>query len=63
MPALTVREQFERLLASGFHEVVLTGLNLGTYRDGSTTLAGLLDDAELCRDARIRLASIEPENR
>ena len=43
VPALTVREQFERLLASGFHEVVLTGLNLGTYRDGSTTLAGLLD--------------------
>lgn len=62
VPVPKVREQFERLLASGFHEVVLTGLNLGTYRDGSTTLAGLLAKLlESCRDARIRLASIEPD--
>jgi len=62
VPALRVREQFQRLLASGFHEVVLTGLNLGTYRDGETTLAGLLSGLlEQCRDARIRLASIEPD--
>ena len=62
VPARQVREQFELLLAGGFREVVLTGLNLGTYRDGDTTLArllvGLLDR---CRGARIRLASIEPD--
>jgi threonylcarbamoyladenosine tRNA methylthiotransferase MtaB len=60
--ASEVREQFEQLLARGFHEVVLTGLNLGTYRDGGTTLAGLLEKLlGVCRDARIRLASVEPD--
>jgi len=60
--ASEVRAQFERLLEGGFHEVVLTGLNLGTYREGETTLAGLLVKLlEGCRDARIRLASIEPD--
>lgn len=60
--AAKVREQFESLLARGFHEVVLTGLNLGTYLDGGTTLAGLLEKLlEVCRDARIRLASVEPD--
>jgi threonylcarbamoyladenosine tRNA methylthiotransferase MtaB len=62
VPASEVREQFGQLLARGFHEVVLTGLNLGTYREGGTTLAGLLHRLlELCHDARVRLASIEPD--
>ena len=62
VPAAKVREQFEHLLTKGFHEVVLTGLNLGTYRDCGTTLAGLLEKLiEACRDARIRLASVEPD--
>ena len=62
VPVPRVCEQFGRLLAAGFHEVVLTGLNLGTYRDGGTTLAGLVDKLlESCRGARIRLASIEPD--
>jgi threonylcarbamoyladenosine tRNA methylthiotransferase MtaB len=62
VPAPLVREQFEYLLAAGFHEVVLTGLNLGTYRDADTTLAGLLELLlGSCHDARIRLASIEPD--
>ncbi len=62
VPASRVREQSERLLAAGFREVVLTGLNLGTYRDGGTTLAGLLENLlEMCHAARIRLASVEPD--
>ena len=62
VPAAKVREQFERLLAGGFHEVVLTGLNLGTYRDGGRSLAGLLEMLlEVCHDTRIRLASVEPD--
>ena len=62
LPSSRVRAQFRQLLAEGFHEVVLTGLNLGTYRDGTTGLAGLLENLlELCRDARIRLASLEPD--
>jgi threonylcarbamoyladenosine tRNA methylthiotransferase MtaB len=62
VPAAVVRDQFEQLLANGFHEVVLTGLNLGTYRDGDIILAGLLERLlESCSDARIRLASVEPD--
>jgi threonylcarbamoyladenosine tRNA methylthiotransferase MtaB len=62
VPPSEVREQFEQLLAKGFHEVVLTGLNLGTYRDGGTTLTGLLEKLlDVCRDALIRLASVEPD--
>ncbi len=62
VPAAKAREQFEQLLARGFHEVVLTGLNLGTYRDGGTALAGLLENLlEVCQNARVRLASVEPD--
>lgn len=62
VPASLVRAQLVQLLAEGFHEVVLTGLNLGTYRDGDATLAGLLEMLlGVCRDARIRLASLEPD--
>lgn len=62
VPVCGVRERFERLLADGFREVVLTGLNLGTYRDSGTTLGGLLETlVESCRNARIRLASVEPD--
>jgi threonylcarbamoyladenosine tRNA methylthiotransferase MtaB len=62
VPASDVREQFEQLLADGFHEVVLTGLNLGTYDDSGTTLAGLVELLlDVCRDARVRLASVEPD--
>jgi len=62
VPASRVCAQFEQLLADGFCEVVLTGLNLGTYRDGETTLAGLLRNLlGVCRHARIRLASLEPD--
>jgi threonylcarbamoyladenosine tRNA methylthiotransferase MtaB len=62
VPASQVRAQFGQLLADGFPEVVLTGLNLGTYHDGDVTLAGLLESLlVVCRDARIRLASLEPD--
>ncbi len=62
IPVLQVCGQFEQLLAEGFHEVVLTGLNLGTYRDGDTTLAGLVENLlGVRRGARIRLASLEPD--
>ncbi|MFO7675871.1 MAG: radical SAM protein [bacterium] len=46
----------------GYHEVVLTGLNLGSYRHGRTGLAGLI--ARLLRsgrDFRLRLGSLEPD--
>ncbi|HJA29349.1 MAG TPA: MiaB/RimO family radical SAM methylthiotransferase [Candidatus Olsenella pullicola] len=45
----------------GAHEVVLTGINLGCYRDGDLGLPGLIDLLLERTDVeRIRLSSIEP---
>ena len=47
--------------ARGAHEVVLTGINLGSYRDKALDLPGLLDLLLKRTDVeRIRLSSIEP---
>jgi threonylcarbamoyladenosine tRNA methylthiotransferase MtaB len=62
VPVERVVAQFECLLAQGFGEVVLTGLNLGTYRDGGTDLAGLVSQLlGRCGSGRIRLGSVEPD--
>ena len=62
VPINLVVEQFDRLLLSGFQEVVLTGLNLCRYQSEGKGLAGLLS-ALLKRPGRfrIRLASLEPD--
>jgi threonylcarbamoyladenosine tRNA methylthiotransferase MtaB len=52
---------FEQLLARGFHEIVLTGVNICAYQDGGRGLPELIDT--LCSrpgDYRIRLSSTEP---
>src|SRR5438309_1339973 len=52
----------ERLLAAGHREVVLTGINLGCYRDREAgyRLARLVREAAATpRLARLRLSSIE----
>lgn len=62
VPVKVVIEQFTQLIAQGFREVVLTGLNLGKYYSAGYTLADLV--AELLKLAghfRLRLASIEPD--
>jgi threonylcarbamoyladenosine tRNA methylthiotransferase MtaB len=46
--------------AAGFKELVLTGANLGCYRDGGCSLADLIRQVEAVPEvARIRLSSIE----
>lgn len=53
------REQLVRLLAAGYTEVVITGLNLGRYEGG---LAILLEEfLTVPGEFRLRLASLEPE--
>lgn len=50
------------LTAQGFREIVLTGVNLGSYRDGENNLDDLV--AALLRESRIerlRISSIEPD--
>ena len=60
--AAELERGFDRLVREGFREVVLTGLNLGLYRDDGTDLAGLVQRL-LKRPGRfrIRLGSVEPD--
>ncbi len=55
-----VVEEVRRLADSGFKEIVLTGANLGCYRDKSRRLVDLVQAIEdIPAVARIRLSSIE----
>jgi threonylcarbamoyladenosine tRNA methylthiotransferase MtaB len=61
-PAAAVLAEIRRRVAQGHREVVLTGINLGCYRDRDAgyTLARLVRDAgEIEGLARLRLSSIE----
>lgn len=62
-PITEVCRQVSRLVASGFREIVLTGLNLGSYgREAGSSLAGLLGElVKVDNRFRIRLASLEPD--
>lgn len=49
------------LAAGGYQEVVLTGVNIGQYRQGSVDLVGLIERLERIQGLkRIRISSIEP---
>ncbi|OPX34517.1 tRNA (N(6)-L-threonylcarbamoyladenosine(37)-C(2))-methylthiotransferase MtaB [candidate division KSB1 bacterium 4484_188] len=51
----------KQLIAAGHREIVLTGINLGTYRDGNKTLPDVIDALEkLPGLERVRISSIEP---
>lgn len=54
--------QVQDLAAAGVGEVVITGINVGRYRDRvtGTDLAGLLDALAAAGPGRLRLSSIEP---
>lgn len=49
---------------NGYHEIVLTGVNLNMYDHNGEGLGGLLEKllAALGKDMRIRLSSLEPDN-
>jgi threonylcarbamoyladenosine tRNA methylthiotransferase MtaB len=64
LPAATVLAEIQKLADSGFREIVLSGINLGTYgRDLSPRveflelLHGILDETSV---ERLRISSIEP---
>jgi threonylcarbamoyladenosine tRNA methylthiotransferase MtaB len=49
------------LAAGGYREIVLTGVNVGQYRQGETDLVGLIAQLESVEGLeRIRISSIEP---
>lgn len=57
-----IKNEMERLAKNGFCEVVLTGINLGFYRDGDNTLIDVIEMADKIEGIeRIRLGSIDPE--
>jgi threonylcarbamoyladenosine tRNA methylthiotransferase MtaB len=63
LPAEAVVGDVRRALAAGHREVVLTGINVGTYLDGDVALPGLVRRllAETAVE-RIRLSSVEPQH-
>jgi threonylcarbamoyladenosine tRNA methylthiotransferase MtaB len=62
LPVPDLVATLEQLVAQGFNEVVLTGINIGQYQDADgTDLAGLLKALLAVRgSARLRLSSLDP---
>ncbi|MCF7876422.1 tRNA (N(6)-L-threonylcarbamoyladenosine(37)-C(2))-methylthiotransferase MtaB, partial [Candidatus Bipolaricaulota bacterium] len=57
-----VREEASKLGDNGFSEIVLTGINLAEYGEGSGALAKLIRElSQLEKISRIRLSSINPD--
>jgi len=56
----SVRAQAEGLVAGGASEIVVTGINLGSYRDGRQNLADVVACVAATGVPRVRLSSIEP---
>ena len=56
-----VIREAEILVAGGYRELVLTGVNIGRYRQGELNLVGLIAQLETIEGLdRIRISSIEP---
>ncbi len=61
LEASSIIDQVKRVVDQGFHEYVLTGVNLTLYKDGNSGLTELLEKLLVqVPNARIRLSSIEP---
>lgn len=64
LPVATVLEEVQKLVDSGFRELVLSGINLGTYGRDLTPRVEFLELLQRILDetsvARMRISSIEP---
>lgn len=61
-PAADIFENIRQVIDFGYKEVVLTGVNLGRYKDGDTDFEKLVEQIlEIPGDFRIRISSIEPD--
>jgi threonylcarbamoyladenosine tRNA methylthiotransferase MtaB len=61
VPVEDVRREIDRVAASGFKEIALTGVHLGSYgRDRGTSLVALLKAIERDDDVLFRISSLEP---
>ncbi|AHK62968.1 tRNA (N(6)-L-threonylcarbamoyladenosine(37)-C(2))-methylthiotransferase MtaB [Chlamydia avium] len=62
-PAENILKEVSDLISQGFREVVLAGINVGDYNDGSHTLADLIRKVDNLENIeRIRISSIDPED-
>ncbi|MBS0533926.1 MAG: tRNA (N(6)-L-threonylcarbamoyladenosine(37)-C(2))-methylthiotransferase MtaB [Proteobacteria bacterium] len=61
LPIVDVVAQARRLTANGYHEIVLTGVDITSYRDGEAKLGALVKGLlrEVPDIARLRLSSID----
>lgn len=63
LDAAEVVSRFRALEEAGYAEIVLTGVNVSSYRSGNRNLSGLLSDLiGTGGKARIRLSSLEPDS-
>lgn len=57
-----ILHQIERLISSGFKEVVLTGVNISDYRQDDIRLSALVGEIlTIPGDYRLRLSSLQPD--
>lgn len=61
-PIVDVIREVEALVASGYQEVVITGINVGDYEDGDSRLHDLIQAVDRITGLkRLRLSSIDPD--
>lgn len=61
-PSDDVIGNIKKVVEYGFKEVVLTGVNIGTYQDEQLNFEGLVEKIlEIPGDFRLRISSIEPD--
>jgi len=61
LPVADIEAHLARMVAEGFYDITLTGINIGQYQDGEIDLAGLLMALVACPGHfRLRLTSLDP---
>jgi len=62
-PFDTVIREFRELLDNGYKEIILTGVNIGKFRDGEHDLADLAEGIlSLSGEFRLHLTSLDPDS-
>ena len=61
-PETEVLDNIKKVVEYGFKEIVITGVNLGTYKDGETDFEALINKIlEIPGNFRVRISSMEPD--
>ena len=61
-PVADVLESVRKTIENGFKEIVITGVNIGRYKDGEARFENLLAQVlEVPGDFRVRISSLEPD--